>query len=125
MWVGTSNQATNYFWLVQNNPARPRRGNFYLCNYLLSLTYGSPALTDSERTPDQRQCLMLAIALERIIYPTIIAFLVERVAEYLACLLSVGSQLCHIAEGVSFFLSVTSSLFNQINDVNVCASYSL
>jgi len=48
---------------------------------------------------------MLAIALERIIYPTIIAFLVERVAEYLAaCLLGVGSQLCHIAEGVSFFL---------------------
>jgi hypothetical protein len=39
----------------------------------------------------------------------IAAFLVERVAKYLACLLGVGSQLCHIAEGLNFFLTTTSS----------------
>lgn len=46
-------------------------------------------------------------------------FLVERVAKYLACLLGVGSQLCHIAEGLNFYLTATSSPFNQINDINV------
>jgi hypothetical protein len=39
----------------------------------------------------------------------IAAFLVERVAKYLACLFGVGSQLCHITEGLNFFLTVTLS----------------
>jgi hypothetical protein len=55
----------------------------------------------------------------------IAAFLVERVAKYLACLLGIGSQLCHIAEGSNFYLNATSSPFNQISDINVCPSYSL
>jgi len=33
--------------------------------------------------------------------------------------------LCHITESLNFFLSVTSSLFNKIIDIDVYASYSL
>ena len=55
----------------------------------------------------------------------IAAFLVERVAKYLACLQSIGSQLCYIAEGLNLFLTPAPSPFNQINDINVCPSCSL
>jgi hypothetical protein len=36
-------------------------------------------------------------------------FLIERVAEYLAGFLGVGSQLCHIAKGLNPFLGVSTS----------------
>jgi len=45
-----------------------------------------------------------------------------RVAKYLACLPGVDSQLCHIAEGLNFFLTVTSSPFNQINNIKRVSS---
>ena len=57
----------------------------------------------------------------------IAVFSIERVAEYLASLLGVGSQLLHIAKGLNSFLTVPTSPspFNQINNVDVCPSYSL
>jgi hypothetical protein len=47
---------------------------------------------------------------------------VRRVAKYLACLPGVDLQLCHIAEGLNFSLTVTSSSFNQINNIKRVSS---
>jgi hypothetical protein len=57
----------------------------------------------------------------------IAVFLIECVAKYLACVLSIGSQLCHIAKGPDWLLGVTasSSPFDQIDNVDLCPSYGL
>jgi len=57
----------------------------------------------------------------------IVVFLIERVAKYLARLLGVVSQLCHIVKGLNSVLSIStsSSPLNQINNINMCPSYSL
>ena len=52
---------------------------------------------------------------------------IECVAKYLARLLGVSSQLGHIAKCSHFSLSIpiSSSPFNQINNIDMCLSYGL
>lgn len=57
----------------------------------------------------------------------IAVFLVERVAKYLTRRLGVRSQLRYIAKGLNSLdgASASSTLFDQINNIDMCPSYSL